>query len=421
MLRLIPRFRIAVLVACLVAFSACAHAQFSFDKQNQRPPAKAQPQPPSEAQQHFAKAVQYAQQGKMDEAIAEFQVVKKLMPKNAGVLVNLGLCYMQKQDLGHAESAFKQALALDPKNPAALGQMAGLLMRRGKSAEALTYAKKAASANPKDPGAQFTLGVIYLQNKKLDPAAAAFKKTLAINPKDKGAMYNLAYCQINLKQYADARKTFDRFFKLVPDDPQAHMLAAMACEQTKDNVGAIGHLQKVAWTDAPQAHGAVMGLAQLYTIIGKPDISIAVLRKALAKDKTDYEYNLSLGRMLSAKQEYKEAHPYLLAAKQAHSDELVNMALALNSVPLGKLDEAEIQAKTALEFKPKDTQAIDVYAYVLDQEHKYGEAIAELRKWEEYYPKDPVPNLKIAGNLQIQSKPELAMAEYREGHDQEAQ
>jgi len=414
----IPRIFFAVLVACIVALPIGAFAQFSFEQPQPvpgKPKAQVQPQQkaPTEAQKHFANAIQLAKAGKADAAIAELQYVKRLMPKQPAVLINLGLCYMQKRDLGSAESAFRQALAIDPKNPFALGQVTRVLMMRGKSAEALTYAKKAASAFPKDPSTQFMLGVIYLQNKNVDAAVPIFKKVIALDPNNKGALYNLAYCQISLKQYSDARKTLDRFLKLVPDDPQAHMLAAMACEQSGDKAGAIAHLGKVAWSDSPAAHGAVMSLAQLYSSTGKTDDAIKVLKKALPKNKSDYDINLALGRILSSKQQYKDAEPYLLTAKQTRSDEFVNMALALNSAALNKLKEADIQAETAVKMAPKDRQALDVYAYVLDMEKQPEEVIKVMRDWEKYYPTDPTPNLKIAGKLQMQGKYDLASAEYQ--------
>jgi tetratricopeptide (TPR) repeat protein len=295
---------------------------------------RVQQQPPPQlvaAQKHFAKGLQLAQSNKPDAAIVELQAAKKLMPRQPAILINLGLCYMQKKSFSSAEASFKQTLAIDPKNSFAKLQLVRALMGSNKNSEALSAAKKAASALPKEYDAQFLLGVANLRMKNLSGAIPAFKSAVAIRPKDPGALYDLGYCQINLKKYADARKTYDKFLAIAPDDPQANYLAGVACEQSGDKAAAIHRYENAAWKDAPASKTAIMNLARLYEAERKPDESVRILKRAAAKYKTDYDINLSLGRMLSGQSKFKDAQPYLLAAKKASSNPYVNMNLAMNS------------------------------------------------------------------------------------------
>ena len=51
---------------------------------------KSQQATANEAQKRFDRALELAQKGKYDEAIAEMQIVKKLMPNQPAVFINLG-------------------------------------------------------------------------------------------------------------------------------------------------------------------------------------------------------------------------------------------------------------------------------------------------------------------------------------------
>lgn len=414
-----PRYLLATIVAFSVLLSTCAFGQSIFDSQPavpSRPAAKA-PSGPSQqvaaaAQQHFAKAVRFQKAGKPDAAIAELQIVKKLMPKQPAVYMNLGLCYMQKQDAPNAESAFRQVIAIDPKNQFAQSQLARLLLGRGKDAEALSFAKKAVAANPKDFNAQFVLGVVCLKSKNYLRAAPAFQAALAIRPGDTACLYNLGYCQLNARKYADSRRTYEKLLKIMPEDPKIHVLAGMACEQMGDKAAAISHFDRAAWKSSPVSTTAVMGLVRLYSLTGKIDKATDTLKRAAGIYKEDYEINISYGRMLYGKKNYKDAEQYFVAAKKTNPDAFANMNLAMNASNLGKMDVAEACAKAAYKMDPKNKQAIDVYVYVMQNQRKEAEAISACRKWEQYYPQDTTPNTRIAGIYQSQGKNDLASAEF---------
>jgi len=413
-----PRILIAVLIAFFVCLSLSVAAQSIFDspsapRQGAQGGQAAAPQAAPEAQQHFAKAMQLQKAGKIDGAIAELQIVKKLVPNQPAVFINIGLCYMQKQNLKSAESSFRQALVLDPKNAFATMQLARMLVTSGRTAEALVFAKKAARANPKDYNTQYMLGVVGLQSKNFAVASVAFKSALAIKPSDPGAIYNLGYCQMNMKKFADARKTFDRLLKIAPNDPQAQMLAGAASEQSGDKIDAISHYDKAAWKPSPASRPAMMNLVRLYSSLGKTDKAIATLKRAADLNKGDYEINVSLGRLLYSKNRNKDAEPYFLTAKKTRSDSFVNLNLAMNYLGLNKLKEAEACAQVALKMDPKNKQALDVYAFVMGRQQKTEEAVKAYRQLEQLTPKDPTTNIKIASLYQTQSKNELALAEYR--------
>ena len=410
-----PRVRVAIIVALLALSPASAFAQNLFDQPNPLAPKAKQAQPASsEAQKRFNRALQLSRENKPDAAIAELQVVKKLLPKQPAVYINLGLCYMQKKNLANAESSFRQALALDPKNSFSRSQLTRVLVGRGKDAEALASAKQMVSANRKDYDGQFLLGVCSLKMKNTAGALSAFKSAFAIRPGDPSVVYNVGYCQATLKKFADARKTFEQFLTIVPNDPQAHLMAGAACEQTGDKADAIAHYEKAAWKRSPMSKSAIMSLARMYDGMKKPDKALDALKKGAAQEKGDYDINISVGRVLSGQRKFKEAEPYLLAAKKTRSDAFVNLNLAMTYASLEKNKEAEACALAALKLDPKSQQSIDVYAWILQKQGKTDAAVAQYRKWEQYYPKDAAPNVKIANIYRdMPGKSELALKDFQ--------
>lgn len=370
----------------------------------------------SAVQKHFTKGMQLMQQRKLDAAIVEFKAAKKLQPKQPAILLNLGICYAQKQNLPAAESTFREVIALDPKgtSPAtkfALSRLIGVLMAQGKDTQATATAKKFVASSPKNYDAHFMLGVCYAKVKNFTGAAGAFKSALAIKPNDPAASQNLGFALINGKKFPEARKLFEGMLKK-KEDPQVRGMAAFASEQMGDKNAAIAHYDKIAWKRLPQSPTAAMSMARLYTSMKKPAESTKILKKAAALYKSDYSINAELGRQMLAQKKFKEAETYFLAARKVRSDMFVNANLAMVEANLNKMPQAQTYVQAALKLEPKNKDTINLYAFILGSLQKNTEAIAQYRKWEQYYPTDPVPNIKIAGILQMQNKADEAHKEY---------
>ena len=415
-----PRVLLAVtaVLFALLCEGACAQDFFGPQPSGPTVAKPARPaQPASAVQKHFDKGLQLLRQGKVDQAITEFQAAKKLQPNQPAILVNLGLCYMQKRSFSAAESAFRQAIDLDPKgkNPAtkfAFARLIGVLSAQGKDSQAVAMAKKYVALAPKDYDARFSLGVCYLQAKSYSSAASAFKSALAIKPNDPAATQNLGFALINGKNYAEAKSFFEKSLAR-KDDPQVRAMAAYACEQMGDKKAALAHYDKIAWKRLPQSPQAVMSMVRIHNAMNKPAEASKVLAKAGTFYKKDFAIQSELGRQLMMQGKYKEAETALLAARSIRSDVTVNTNLALVCINLKKLPSAGTYAQSALKAEPKNKQAIELYAYILNSVQKNDKAIAQYRNWEKYYPKDPTPNIKIGGALLTQGKNDEAHAEYQ--------
>jgi len=84
-----------------------------------------------------------AQQGRLDEAIAEFSKALSLRPTYAPAYSNLGNAYREKGMLSEALVAYERALAIDPDYAIAHQNLGILYKQMGRVGDAVDHFKKA--------------------------------------------------------------------------------------------------------------------------------------------------------------------------------------------------------------------------------------------------------------------------------------
>ena len=129
-------------------------------------------------------------QGRLDEAVSEFQLAVQADPRYAAAQLNLAYTYERLGRIDEAIAAYTATIALDPKNTVAFNN----------------------------------LGVLYLKRELYDEAIQSFERGLAVDRSDAMLQKNLATAKTNrdiLKErevrIADARKKADA----APKDPRA--------------------------------------------------------------------------------------------------------------------------------------------------------------------------------------------------------
>src|SRR6185312_5238108 len=74
--------------------------------------------------------------GQYEQAIAMFGIAARLVPDDAGLLVNLGAAHQAADRLDDAAACYRRALAIDPALAQARGNLAAVLMDMGDYAAA---------------------------------------------------------------------------------------------------------------------------------------------------------------------------------------------------------------------------------------------------------------------------------------------
>ena len=171
------------------------------------------------------------QQGKVEEAAAQFAATLKLQPDHAEAHYNLGYAFLRQQRTEPAIAEFRQALRLRLDwSPETLNDMAWLLAThpdpdpRNASAT-LNLAEKACRLalhlKPGLPEAHNTLGIVLVQQGALEEAAAQFAAALQAQPDNADAHYNLGDVFLRQQRTEKAIPEFRQALRLKSDWPPA--------------------------------------------------------------------------------------------------------------------------------------------------------------------------------------------------------
>ena len=135
----------------------------------------------------------YALQGKMDDATIMFSNAVRLNPGLAQARWNLGNAWMQKGKVAEGMAQMKAAVLLSPDDITAYGRFARMLIKLGRAAEALPYCEVVVREQPEDAHAHFVLATACLANKRLEQAVANFREALRLSPNTPECMNALAW------------------------------------------------------------------------------------------------------------------------------------------------------------------------------------------------------------------------------------
>ena len=166
----------------------------------------------------IAEAVTSHREGRLEEAVAAYRALLRLMPGSAEVHCNLGAALKGLNRLDDAAAAYGHAIALKPGYPAAYSNLGEALLALGRFDEAEAACRRAIACHPGPPQAYNNLGVALDRLGRTDEAMAAYGQAIA----------------------------------LAPDYAAAHCNLGMALDKSEDTVRALGHFETAAaLPDAP--------------------------------------------------------------------------------------------------------------------------------------------------------------------------
>ena len=134
-----------------------------------------------------AYGIALADEGKVDEAVRQFQRVLQGDPNNAPALQNLGIVALRRDDVAGAQSYLTRALALNPRLPLALNTLGVVYARRGDDAQAVESWNRAVAIDPRQYDALFNAGLVEGRAGHVNEARAVLSRFVATAPKDRYA------------------------------------------------------------------------------------------------------------------------------------------------------------------------------------------------------------------------------------------
>lgn len=114
---------------------------------------QAEQQPDNPAAQQLL-GIEYAKQGRINQALSHFQQAVKLSPRSAEARVNLGLLQVQANHLAEAKRNLNAALEINPELGSAHYVLASIFEREGQLAAAKEHVETALRIDPTDRNAQ---------------------------------------------------------------------------------------------------------------------------------------------------------------------------------------------------------------------------------------------------------------------------
>ena len=132
-----------------------------------------------------------ADQGKLEEAIAEFRTAIRLKPDFAEAHYNLGIALAGQGKLEEAIAEYRAAIRLKPDDAEAHNNLGVALDGQGKLEEAIAEYREAIRLKPDFAEAHSNLGDALADQGKLEEAIAEYRTAIRLKPDDAEAHYNL--------------------------------------------------------------------------------------------------------------------------------------------------------------------------------------------------------------------------------------
>lgn len=207
----VPRAVLATAaVIALGALSVCAANQVSYWHDSERLWRHALAVTTNNDVAHLALGQFYADQKKLDAALAELQGVVARHPQDVDARLRLAKALSEKE--GRTDDAiaqFKAAIEKEP-NPDAETALGNLLLQQNRTAEAVEHYRHVVQLEPDSALAHYNLAVGLHRLSKLPEAIAEYKQALALDPKYPDAEQFLGEALLQNGQPDEARPHLEK-------------------------------------------------------------------------------------------------------------------------------------------------------------------------------------------------------------------
>ena len=204
----------------------------------------------------FASVVRYAEadndlgavflgQGKVQEAMSQFEQTLRLEPDCAQAHNNLGIALAQTGSIEEAIAQYEQAMQINPDFAEAHYELGGEFENVERETEAIDQYEKALRIYPDYVGAHVNLGNAFLRIGKVTEATEEYEQALRINPNYAEAYSNLGAILQRLGKLPEAVARYEQALRIKPDYVEAHFNLGLALEKLGRTPEAIEHYEQV--------------------------------------------------------------------------------------------------------------------------------------------------------------------------------
>ena len=168
----------------------------------------------------FEKANTLMNEGKLDEAEAEFRALIAKNPTVPQLHHNLAVVLAKKKDAAGAEAEYLKALEVKPDYVDGYAALSNFYLASNQGDKAMELLNKALAAKPDDPKLQFQLGLAQFSSGQYEPAAATFTKVAAADATNAEAHYYLGTIALTSGKKAECVEHLEKYLSMKPASSQ---------------------------------------------------------------------------------------------------------------------------------------------------------------------------------------------------------
>jgi tetratricopeptide (TPR) repeat protein len=297
---------LALLSAVIMSFSALAYARnmlwqdkiILWEDTAAKSPGKARP--------HYNLGVAYADYGRYEEAVGEYQTAIGIDPEHYDALNNLGIAYF---NLGRYEDAVKEyqaALRIDPEYIVANYNLAVVYDVLGRSKEAMRQYDTTTGVEPGYAKAYNDLGVLYEKEGRYEEAIKQYRAAIMIEPGFVDARNNLGIVYARRGRFEEAEGEYKEAIRTDPEYAEAHInLGTLYAGQERYDE-AEGEYKEAIRID-PGFAEAHYKLATLHDKRGRYEEAVEEYLAALGIEPAHARAHSNLGIIYAKRGRYEEA------------------------------------------------------------------------------------------------------------------
>ena len=328
--------------------------------------------------------------GEEAKADASLDAALALAPDSAEALVLRARQLARRQDMKGATEAIDKALASNPKSPEAWvirGELTSLGQNDGKAAEA-SYRKALEFAKDYLPAHAALIGS-RLRAKDVAGAKAQLGEFVAALPKHPMRLLFEAQIALSEDKLGTARERIQTLMPQAPRNLAVLQMAGIVAYLNGELAQAETHFTKALEIDPSQAL-ARRGLADVYSRLGQPNKTLAVLKPMIGEESENADALGLAGQASIAMGDPEGAERYFArAAKIAPDDTRIEASLALNRI--ARADPATgIAELTSLASKSKDIVAELALFGARMKRREFDAALAAVDQIAKKQPNNPV-------------------------------
>lgn len=226
-------------------------------------------------------ANQYFIQTYWDRAIENFQRVLELMPDSLETYVDLGLCYMRKNQPERAIKIIEEGLRFCPNSPALYHLLGNAYAQANQWRNAIVSYKKAIQLAPRFPEVWYNIGLAYEKMESLGQAEAAFQMAIELKNDYCAAYLALGNLKLEIQKPDEAIRWYREALKHDPKLVAAYYNLGRAYYEKKELDNAINAYQKAVKLN-PKHAGAWHNLGIAYRDKGMKQKAVEALERAVS-------------------------------------------------------------------------------------------------------------------------------------------